>query len=104
MLNFKSFLVLFIAVVLGVILFNIWNFENTPPSIEYSNFLEQLQNEEIESVHVRGGEIRGNDIHDKPFSTFSPDVDNLIEKLIAANVTFNASAPASSSSFWNSRC
>jgi cell division protease FtsH len=102
MLNFKNFLVLFIVVVLGVVFFNIWNFENTPPSMEYSIFLEQLQNEEIQSVHVKGGEVRGTDVHDQLFVTFSPDVDNLVEKLIAANVTFNASAPASSSPFWTS--
>lgn len=102
MLNFKNFLIVFIVVVLGVVVFNIWNFENTPPSMEYSIFLEHLQNGEIQSVHVKGGEVRGNDVHDQPFATFSPDIDNLVEKLIAANVTFNASAPASSSPFWTS--
>jgi len=102
MLNFKNFLIVFIVVVLGVIVFNIWNFENTPPSMEYSIFLDQLQNGEIQTVHVKGGEVRGNDVHDQPFATFSPDIDNLVEKLIEANVTFNASAPASSSPFWTS--
>ena len=102
MLNFKNFLILFIAVVLGVVVFNIWNFENKPPSLEYSIFLGQLQSGEIQSVHIRGGEVRGNDVHDQPFSTFSPDVDNLVEKLIAANITFSASAPVSSSPFWTS--
>jgi len=102
MLNFKNFLILFIAVVLGVIVFNIWNFENKTPSTEYSIFLGQLQSSEIRSVHIRGGEVRGKDVHDQPFSTFSPDIDNLVEKLIEANVTFSASAPSSSSPFWTS--
>jgi cell division protease FtsH len=102
MLSFKNFLILFIVVSAGVVLFNIWNFENKPPAMEYSFFLGQLENGEIQSLHMRGGEIRGKDVLDQPFMTFAPDADNLIEKLIKADVTFNASAPASSSSFWSS--
>ncbi len=102
MLSFKNFLILLIAVIVGVVLFNIWNFENKPPQTEYSIFLGQLENGEIQSVHIKGGEVRGKDEYDQPFTTFSPNVDHLVEKLIKAEVTFNASAPSSSSPFWSS--
>ena len=101
MLSFKNFLILFIVVLVGVVLFNIWNFESKPATMEYSFFLNQLEEGQIQSVHFRGGEIRGRDAFDQPFMTFSPDADKLIEKLIKADVTFSASAPASSSSFWS---
>ncbi len=102
MLSFKNFLILFIAVTVGVILFNIWNMESKPPPMEYSFFLSQLKNGQIKSVHIRGGEIRGKDGYDQPFMTFAPDVDNLVAKLINADVTFTASAPPTSSTFWTS--
>jgi len=101
MLSFKKFLILLIVVTAGVIVFNIWNIENKPPSMEYSAFLAQLANDEIKSVHIRGGEIRGKDMQDQPFMTFAPDVDNLVEKLISRDVKFSASPPPSSSPFWS---
>jgi hypothetical protein len=48
MFSFKQFLILLIAVTVGVILYNIWNVESKPPSIEYSSFLKQLENREID--------------------------------------------------------
>lgn len=100
MLSFKNFLILFIVVVVGVILFNIWSFENKSPSMEYSHFLSQLEEGHIQSVHFRGGEVSGTDMSNQQFMTFAPDADKLIEKLIKADVSFTASAPASHSSFW----
>ncbi|MGW8161773.1 MAG: ATP-dependent zinc metalloprotease FtsH, partial [Desulfobulbales bacterium] len=102
MLTFKQFLLLLLAVTVGVIIYNIWNVESKPPSIEYSSFLKQLENKEIKFVHIRGGEIMGKDLHDQPFMTYAPDTSNLIDKLIQAEVTFRASPPATPSPFWQS--
>jgi cell division protease FtsH len=102
MFSFKQFLLLLIAVTVGVILYNIWNVENKPPSIEYSTFLKQLENREIQSVHVRGGEVTGKDRHAQPFMTYAPDPDSLVEKLIQADVSFRASPPPTTSPFWHS--
>ena len=101
MLSFKRFLILLIAVSVGVVLYNIWSFESKPPITEYSFFLNQLNEGQIESVHIRGGEIRGEDSFGQPFMTFAPDVDNLVEKLIKAKVSFNASPAATTSTFWS---
>ncbi len=102
MLSFKNFLILLIVVSVGVVLYNILSFENRPPQLEYSSFLAQLEKGEIQSVHIRGGEVRGRDTFDQPFMTFSPDVENLVEKLLNSTVAFNASAPAVPSPFWSS--
>jgi len=101
MLSFKNFLILLILVTVGVILYNVWSLERRPPHTEYSVFLSQLDKGEIRSVNLRGGEVRGADIYDQPFATYSPDVDNLVDKLIKAKVEFNASPPVTSSPFWS---
>jgi cell division protease FtsH len=102
MFTFKRFLVVLIAVTVAVIIYNIWMVENKPPGVEYSTFLRQLENDEIQSVHLRGGDVRGKDIHDQPFSTFSPDVKGLLEILDQKDVTVTASPEASPSPFWQS--
>ncbi|GAB4345178.1 MAG: ATP-dependent zinc metalloprotease FtsH [Desulfobulbaceae bacterium] len=102
MLSFKKFLVLLIAVIAVVLLYNIIRFENLPPQVEYSTFLAQLAKGEIASVHIRGGEVRGVDAYDQPFRTYSPDVSRLVEKLIAAGVRIDASPPSTPSPFWTS--
>ncbi|MDD3620016.1 MAG: ATP-dependent zinc metalloprotease FtsH [Desulfobulbaceae bacterium] len=102
MFSFKQFLILLIAVTIGVIAYNIWSVESKPPAIEYSSFLKQLENREIKSVHIRGGLVEGTDKHDQPFMTYAPDPDSLIEKMIAADVSFKASPPSTTSPFWHS--
>ncbi|HDR47193.1 MAG TPA: ATP-dependent metallopeptidase FtsH/Yme1/Tma family protein, partial [Geoalkalibacter subterraneus] len=102
MFSFKQFLILLIAVTIGVIAYNIWSVESKPPAIEYSSFLKQLENREIKSVHIRGGLVKGTDKHDQPFMTYAPDPGSLIEKMIAADVSFQASPPSTPSPFWHS--
>jgi len=102
MFSFKNFLVVLIAVTVCVIAYNIWNVENKPPGVEYSTFLSQLESNEIQSVYIRGGDIRGKDIHDQPFSTFSPDVQGLMKILNTTKVTVSASPEARPSPFWQS--
>ena len=102
MFTFKKFFVLLIAVTVGVIVYNIYDVENKPPSVEYSVFLAQLQRNEISSVHLRGGEVQGEDVQDQPFSTYSPDVSSLVKKLEGTDITVTASPPPSSSPFWSS--
>ncbi len=100
MLTFKQFLVLLVAVTIGVIIFNIYSFENKPPSVEYSFFLKQLENDEIKSVRLQGGEIKGKDAYEQPFMTYAPDVEALVDKLLQADVSFYASPPTNPSLFW----
>lgn len=100
MLSFRNFLILLITVIIGVVLFNIWNIEKTLPSIDYSVFLKRLDNNEIRSVHISGGEIHGKDKYDQPFMTYSPDISSLVAKLEKMDITVSASPPSAVSSFW----
>ncbi|MFZ5775448.1 MAG: ATP-dependent zinc metalloprotease FtsH [Thermodesulfobacteriota bacterium] len=67
-----------------------WKLEHTLPPMGYSNFLAGLEKDEIRSVHITGGSITGQDVHGRPFATFSPDVPGLMPRLIAKNVAVTA--------------
>jgi cell division protease FtsH len=80
---------LFLIAVLGIIGFAtalFWKLENTRPSLKYNDFLTNLENSEIAEVHLKGGNISLTDIYGREFSTFSPDVDTLMGKLVQKKV------------------
>jgi cell division protease FtsH len=47
-------LLLLTLTVLGVIGYNIWLYETTPPDTTYTSFLEELKNNQILKVHLHG--------------------------------------------------
>lgn len=102
MYSFKNLLILLIVVTVGVIAYNIWDVENKPPGMEYSVLLQQLDKGEIKSVHLKGGEIRGTDKFDQPFSSYAPDVTAFMAKVEAADVAVSASPESRPSAFWQS--
>jgi hypothetical protein len=55
-----------------------WLWETTPPERIYTDFLSDLKNSQVISVHLQGGEIRGEDKIGRKFRTFSPDLPTLI--------------------------
>ncbi|MHB1184429.1 MAG: ATP-dependent zinc metalloprotease FtsH [Desulfobulbia bacterium] len=80
---------LFLIAVLGIIGFAtalFWKLENTRPPLKYNDFLTNLENSEIAEVHLKGGNISLTDIYGREFSTFSPDVDTLMDKLVQKKV------------------
>lgn len=85
---------LFITIV-GVLGYNAWLWETTPPERSYSEFLHDLDGGHISSVHIRGGEIRGTDDLGREFRTYSPDIAGLLDHLLAARVTVTAEEPPS---------
>ncbi len=100
----RNYLIVVLITIVAVILYNVWNIENKPPFIDYTAFLTSLTNDEIRKVHLRGGEIRGEDAYGNPFMSFAPDVVNLIPKLQEKDVIISASSdrPSSTSTFWTS--
>ncbi|MBU4229928.1 MAG: ATP-dependent zinc metalloprotease FtsH [Desulfurivibrionaceae bacterium] len=81
---------LFLLAVLGIIGFAtalFWKLENTRPPLKYNDFLTSLENSEIAEVHLKGGNISLTDIYGREFSTFSPDVDALMGKLVHKKVS-----------------
>ncbi len=80
---------LFLIAVLGIIGFAtalFWKLENTRPPMKYNDFLTSLENSEIAEVHLKGGNISLTDIYGREFSTFSPEVDTLMDRLVQKKV------------------
>ena len=101
---FRNYLFLIILTIIAVVIYNIWHLENSPPYVNYSTFLTNLANNEIKEIQLQGGEIRGTDTLDRPFATYSPEVNNLIPQLLEKKVVI-ATRPAQdsgSSVFWSS--
>lgn len=83
-------LLLITLTALGVIGYNIYLKETTPPEQTYTVFLRELKNGHILKVHLHGQEIRGEDSTGRTFSTVSPDVSSLMPLLLEKEVEISA--------------
>jgi cell division protease FtsH len=89
----RLFYTFFLIAVLGVIGFAtalFWKMENTSPPLKYNEFLTSLENNEVAEVHLKGGNISLTDIYGREFSTFSPDVGELMGKLSKKKIAITA--------------
>jgi cell division protease FtsH len=64
-----------------------YHLENKSQSLSYNEFLESLENNEIAEVHFKGSEIALTDNFGRQFTTYAPDVPELLPKLLAKKVT-----------------
>ena len=83
-------LLLIFLSILGVLGYNVWLSETTPPERSYTDFYSDLKTNQIVAVHIEGGEIRGEDTIGRKFRTFSPDLPTLMPLLLSAGVTISA--------------
>ncbi len=88
-----GFLVLLLTV-LGVLFYNAWLLETTPPTATYTALLDSLRDNEVATVHLQGGEVRWTDRRGNTFATYSPDVNNLLPRLYATQTVVTAEAPS----------
>lgn len=79
--------------VVGVIGYNVWLLETTPPEKPYSELLSELSAGRIASVHLRGDEVRGSDSFGHQFITFSPDIPDLLQRIYASEVSVTTAPP-----------
>ncbi len=86
-------LVIFLTI-LGVLGYNAWLLETTPPERTYTEFISDLTNGQLASVHLKGSEIRGEDRAGIQFRTFSPDLPALVPLLISSEVSVSAEKPS----------
>ena len=93
--RFQAGLLLIFLSILGVLGYNVWLSETTPPEQNYSDFLSDLKNNQITAVHINGSEIRGEDKVGRKFRTFSPDIPTLMPSLLAAGVSIIVEEPPS---------
>ncbi len=83
-------LLLFLLTALGIVGYNVWLRETTPPAISYSAFLTDLEQGKVKKIHLQGGEVIGENKNGREFSSFSPDVPGLMPKLTAQGVDISA--------------
>lgn len=63
-----------------------WHLENKRQNQNYDEFLLNLSKGEVQSVHIRGGDIRLTDTSGREFDTFSPDIGSLMPVLLEKKV------------------
>jgi len=74
--------------------------QTAPPEIAYSNFLNKLQNGEVEKVTIEEGHILGVDTTGTEFRSYAPAItEELLAKMQEANVEIEA-RPKPEGSFW----
>ena len=66
--------------------------ENTPPERSYTEFLSDLQQDNINAVHFHGQELTGTDSAGRSFGTFVPDVAAITPLLVEHKVTITGEA------------
>ena len=82
-----------IAIVLMSVFNNFTAQKSAPRAIDYSQFIEQVDQGQISQVTIRGNLIEGMTTENEHFSTYNPDDGGLVDDLIKNNVEFNASPP-----------
>jgi len=87
-------LLVILLTVLGVLGYNAWLLETTPPERTYSEFLLDLKNGEVVSVHLKGSEIRGEDRLGREFRTFALNIQDLVPFLLSFEVSVSAEEPS----------
>lgn len=98
----RNYLLLLFLAICAVVGFNAHRLENRPPYLEYSAFLAKLEQGQIKSVTLRGGEIHGTDELDQPFASFAPAPEALLQRLEAQGVAIAARPDGQSAVFWTS--
>ncbi|MCL7486556.1 MAG: ATP-dependent zinc metalloprotease FtsH [Desulfobulbaceae bacterium] len=82
----RTLYILVLVAILGGIVVLFWRMENQRPTISYNEFLTSLENNEITEVNIKGSTIRLKDTFDREFTTFSPDIQSLVPRLLEKSV------------------
>ena len=72
--------------------YNVYLRENTPPERSYTDFFNDLKQDNINSVHFHGQMLTGTDSAGRPFGTFVPDVAAITPLLIEHKVVVTGEA------------
>jgi cell division protease FtsH len=82
-----------IAIVLMSVFNNFTSQTSQSQTVTYSQFLDQVEQGRVSSVTIKGREISGVTSDGKPFSTYSPGDDGLVNELINNKVEIVAGPP-----------
>ncbi len=70
----------------------IWSVENAHPFLSYNEFIENLEKGEIRELHISGQEATLEDIYNRQFRVYVPDMNHLLPRLLAGGVVVHGSA------------
>lgn len=74
----------------ALFVYNVWLIENMPPYIPYSDLISKIKKNEVSFIHLKGNEVRIVTRLDEKFSSYAPDVAQLMNVLHDRNVTITA--------------
>ena len=80
-------LLLLTLTAIGVFGYNVYLRETTPPQRAYTEFLADVHQGAIKSVHFLGNTLTGEDTAGRPFGTFVPDTASLLPVLLEHKVS-----------------
>ena len=96
----RSIYIIVLVAIVGVTSLLFWNSEQKLQPISYNEFIENLNNNEIAEVHMKGGTIKLTDTFGRSYSTYSPDVPALVPQLLKKKVVIHGES-AQTSPVWN---
>lgn len=88
----RTIFTIVVLVVIGGTAAVFWNYENKLPAISYNEFLTILEKDELAKVHLKGGQINLTDTFGREFSTFSPDIQSILPRLIEKGIVVHGSS------------
>ena len=91
--NIQAGLWILLLTAVEVVGYNIYVNEVTPPDMSYTLFLEKLKEDKVVKVHLKGGAVQAENKTGHEFSTFSPDVEGLMNLLEEKGIEISAEAP-----------
>ena len=89
-------LLLLTLTVIGILGYNVYLRETTPPQRTYTEFLADLRQGNIRKIHFKGQALVGEDAAGRPFGTFVPDAASLLPELLAREVNISGEAVVAS--------
>lgn len=93
--KFQTSLILIGITLLGLLGYNAWLLETTPPTMAYTTFVSNLEDNKISTVDLRGGEVLGEDKKGYQFITYCPDIPALMPLLLYSDIQLITKAPQS---------
>ena len=98
----RNTMILIIIFILSILAYSVWQVENTPPKISYSDFLESIEKDEITRVTMTGDRIIGTDTYGRQFTVIVPARENPVPKMIARKISIQTEEdkPSFMEGFW----
>jgi len=88
---------LLLWVVIAVVLMSVFQGFNqpaaTPSALSYSQFINEVKNSRVKTVHIDGRKVQGLTVSGEKFTTYSPNDPQMVNDLLANNVEIQASPP-----------